>query len=466
MMSVNAKHPEYLSMQEDWRIMRDVFAGERHIKEQGTRYLPATRGMQIDGMGQAQQGMESYRAYVERAVFPDLVDATVNGMIGVMHREPAIIELPKKLAGLHKDASLEGETLQALLRRINEQQLLIGRFGLLIDVPIGGTITALPRIATYAAENIINWDHAAAGTNSRLLNFVVLDEGGFIREGLDWSWQPSFRVLWQDELGNYVTATTDNLDQLEKTSDLEATVPRHAGKPLTRLPFVLLGPNDVTAQPDRPPLLKLANLALAIYRGEADYRQSLFMQGQDTLVVIGAENDGAQMRVGAGAMINLPQQADAKFIGVSSTGLAEQRAALENDRRMASQLGVALYDDSGRSAESGEALKIRMASKAASLVSIAKTGAEALEQSLKLIAEWVGADPDEVSVTPNLAFAEGDLQAREIVDLMQSKAMGAPISSQTIHRNLRRRDITDLSFDQEIDNLGDEEVSAEKNVAE
>ena len=80
-----------------------------------------------------------------------------------------------------------------------------------------------------------------------------------------------------------------------------------------------------------------------MYRQDADYKQALFLQGQDTLVVTGAANDGT-IRIGAGAHISVPLGADAKFIGVDGSGLEEQRRSLENDYQRASGKGGQLLD--------------------------------------------------------------------------------------------------------------------------
>ena len=102
------------------------------------------------------------------------------------------------------------------------------------------------------------------------------------------------------------------------------------------IPFVFCNSDSTCLDPTKPPYLDLVYLSLAIYRGEADYRQSLFMQGQDTLVISGAlmgQESGVQsVQVGAsGGIYFSSSEGKAEFIGVNSQGLSEQRTALEND---------------------------------------------------------------------------------------------------------------------------------------
>jgi hypothetical protein len=62
----------------------------------------------------------------------------------------------------------------------------------------------------------------------------------------------------------------------------------------------------------------MARLGLAIYRTEADYRQALYMQGQDTLVIWAATVSRDRQQVGAFGSIELPLGGEAKFIGAES----------------------------------------------------------------------------------------------------------------------------------------------------
>jgi hypothetical protein len=202
----------------------------------------------------------------------------------------------------------------------------------------------------------------------------------------------------------------------------------------------------------------LAKLCLAIYRGEADYRQNLFMQGQDTLVRIGAQGDEDDtVRTGAGARIDVPLGGDAKYIGVSSNGLPEQRQALENDYKRAVQKSGQLLDATSRAKESGDALRIRVAAQTATLPQIAMTGAAALERVLRSLAEWYGANPDDVKVTPNLNFTEADLNGQTLVQIMQSKGLGAPISEESIHEWMQDQGFTKQTYEEEQKRLAGEE---------
>lgn len=470
-MAINTKHPDYSRFLADWQKMTDSYDGEQAIKDRGTIYLPATAGQRADGQeqGTATEGGKAYEAYRTRAVYHDFVKDAVETAVGVMHSKDAVIELPDAMEFLRDSATVNGESLLQLLRRINEAQLVNGRFGMLLDLPTTPTDTLPLYIATYTAQNIINWDNGRreeiTGQN---LNLVVLDETEFERDSgtFEWTREEKYRVLiLGDPIANEGagTGTTYMFGLFDETvSELTPAVLRPAsirGNTLNQIPFVFVNSTDVLPTPDKPPLLGLANLALAIYRGEADYRQSLFMQGQDTLITKGLGQAGQDnLRTGAGAAIHLPENGDASFIGVDSEGLSEQREALQNDKSAARQKGGQLLDATSRNRESGEALRIRTAAQTATLNQLALSGAGALQALLRIGATWMGLDPETVTVKPNLDFAEDELIGTEFKTLMEAKAMGLPLSLQSIHATLQDRGLTEMEFEDELAAIEQEDI--------
>lgn len=465
-MKIDEHHPAYEAAAPKWAVMRHALGGEEAVKAQGPAYLPPTGGMTADGMGEGQPGRAAYRAYLTRAVFHDIVQPAVSAMVGIMHRKSPTITLPARLEGMLASATLHGETMEALLRRINTEQLSTGRVGLLLELPDGAGPLALPYVATYTAESVINWDTRPQEDGRAAYEFVVLDESGAARKGLSWQDRTKFRFLStaaaMERLGvgagsipasgnQYVAGVVEDATELERASFV---VPELSGRRLEIVPFVVAGGVDLDPDPDQPLLLPLARQALALYRLEADYRLALFMQAQDTLVITGGGRtaDMPPYRVGAGAILELDLGADAKYIGVSGSGLSEMRQAVENDKQAAAELGGQIIDSaSSSSAASGEALQIRVAARTATLASVARAGAEALARLLRLAAVWVGADPNEVKVEPNMDFGEQSFGSRQLLELMQAKNMGAPLARETVHAIMAANDLTSKTYEEEVD---------------
>src|SRR3954467_13248390 len=123
-MAINDQHPEFTARIGEWTQMRDTYKGLRAVKTKRLEYLPASEAMIQDGMTTPDSpGWKDYEAYLVRAHFHDVVRDAVKAMVGIMHMKPAVIKLPKRLESLLAKATVQGESLQMLLRRINEAQL-------------------------------------------------------------------------------------------------------------------------------------------------------------------------------------------------------------------------------------------------------------------------------------------------------------------------------------------------------
>lgn len=486
-MALQSTNPDYAANVIDWRLLRTAYKGERAMKERGTEYLPATSGMVLDGQGRGNYkaiGEMEYQAYKMRAVFPDHVAMAVEYFLGLLHKRQGQIELPERMKYLEDKATEQGDTLEQLMRKINEQQIVTGRVGILADFPKKQVLGEVePRIAIYCAEHILNWDEGPVEQDAeRQLKLVVLDESENTRMAgqFEWKLTTKYRVLMLNELaGEAATNTTrpDNVTPEEPTApeyraglfvqdgpnqldfnDANMEAPTIRGTPLDEIPFCFINTKDIAAAPDDPPLLGLARLVLSIYRNSADYEQALFMQGQETLVIVNGKGqlEGEVIRTGTGQVINVKVQGDAKYIGVSGAGLAEQREALENKYRMADEMAGKAIDTRSKDKESAAALGTRIAAQTASLNQIAKTGAAGLQKVLRQVAKWMGANPDEVKINPNLEFADGNISADDLTKLMTAKTAGLPLSEESLHALLKDNGFTALAYEDEVDRIDGE----------
>lgn len=481
-MAVDTKHPDLLAVQADYQITKDTFDGERTVKTAGFAYLPATAGQLADGAGTnvASAGFRAYTTYRTRAQFPEFVSEAVDLLVSVMHQEPPVIKLPKALEPIRKRATRDGLGLNMLLRRINEHQLRFGRIGLLADFPqepFFSEAAQTPHIVEYEADTILNWDNERITDFSlSQLSFVALNETTNVRgEDFSWSEERRFRIAQlAPEAAELPVSASNPLVYSTWTQTEEAhsdlITPAFRGVTLDRIPFVFIGSNDLDPSPNQIPLLGLANLSLSIYKKSADLEQVLHMLGQDTLVIKGpeitkdgqAKDESDDTRVGASAIIRVEEEGDAKFIGISGQGVEEMRQSITADKGRAQSMGPRLLESRMGQAESGEALRARISSQTATLQTLALTGAAGLEEILRVCAVWIGADPEEVSVEPNVDFTQ------DMVDTSQLKAMaeatGRPIrlGDRTIHTWMQNKNFTRESFEDEQELMTNETVPAPK----
>ena len=464
-MATISTHPLYDAHIEDWMLMRDCYKGEKQVKSKSETYLPPTGGHILDGMTGNSEGRVAYNSYKQRAVYHNYVHDAVESYIGLLHYKPTQIKLPPEMEFMRKSATINGDNLDHLLRRMHAHQFVTGRIGLLLDIDSSGS--GLPYIAMYDAEHIVNWDEGNDNVGLNALNLVVLDETNYVREGVSWVQEERYRFL---SLGDFNSNEEDKRNAEYSQSLLsyglatptqEAFVtPQFRGQTLNEIPFVFANTKDILATPDTPPLLGLANLCLAIYRAEADYRHTLYMQGQDTLVVIGGtHNQDEATRVGAGAKLDVDMGGDAKFIGVSSSGLTEMRHSLENDKTAAVTKAGQLMNSNSKQ-ESGDALKTRMAAQTANLNQVAVTAAYALEELLKKCARWMNLDDSQVQIIPNLQFADKNMSGQDFAQLITAKQTGLlPISDAALHEILRSQNMTQMTYKEERAQMDKEDLS-------
>lgn len=473
-MSVRNIHPLYAEMLHYWTKCRDAYKGQDHIKKQRTRYLPATSGMILDGQGTVgTPGENAYLAYLERAYCPETYEEAVANAVGVMHRKSAEIQLPAGLKSLMDKATLEGESLHLFLRRINAEQLISGRLGILGDIRKDDDGKPFPIILLYKEKAIRNWDDRYKNTESSDARFVILDESSHeATADLSWEIKEKFRVValtneqdgiidQGEQTGIYKTKVLGTNDGI-LTGQWET--PSLQGVELKQIPFSFINAADISSNPGLPPLKGLANIIFAIYRAEADYRQNLFMQGQDTLVRIGATDTEDAVRTGAGARIDVPMKGDAKYIGVTSNGLSEQRTSRDKDYERAEQKAGQLLNQQVGAEESAEALRVRIAARSASLPDIAKAGAKGLEKVLKALAVWFGENPDEVVVKPNLEFANPDQNGRTLTEIALARVQGAPISEYSYHEWIRDNKFSNLTYEEELIKMSEEKPRVENDA--
>jgi len=466
-MPIDAKHPSYDDFMDDWEKLRDCYIGEKVIKRKGQIYLKPTTSMFLDGMTSSKDiGFQNYENYKLRAVWHDLFKEAVEAYIGLLNYKPPQITAPEKVMAVRSN---QGETIEQLMRRVHEEQLITGRLGLLTDMPLNpDPSNPLPYIAMYSAEAVRNWDTGEGADNQTHLQFVILNESGYARtsqDAFDWTEETRYRVCM---LGSNLVSPGDYHTGLFKVTGTGAPTfessgmrtPMLRGNVLKEIPFTFVNSKDLLALPDSAPLLGLANMMLSIYRGEADYRQNLFMQGQDTLVLIGAvQNKDATsaeelpLRTGAGARIEIEQGGDAKYVGVESAGLPEQRTAIANDRQRAEVRAGQLVNARVGDKESGEALKTRLAGQTATLKQIALTSGAAIEAQLKHAARWMGEDDSKIKVEPNEEFTSTSATGQDLNQMMDAKDKGAPISYESLHAWMADRGITKKSFKEEFETI-------------
>jgi hypothetical protein len=428
-MAIDEKHPDYVERILDWAMMRDCDVGERAVKAKGTLYLPKPSGF----AAQADGGNAMQAAYMTRARFPDWLAPTLKGMVGLIHRNEIQVDLPDGLLPIWERATKDGLPLEAFARRVTGEILKMGRYGILVDAPpaddtsIPPEYLGFPYLAGYSTEAIINW------APDRSL--FVLDESGPRMEGFKWADLKKYRVLSREN-GIYVQ---DEYLTVEEGSGTRIQIQAKGGTAMPEIPFVVIGPRDLSLSVEEPALIGVARAALSAYRLDADYRYQLFMTGQETFVVTGVDQDRLPTAIGAGVVLGLPEKATALYVGPKGVGIEAHRVAIADEREAAMAAGTRVFDTNTRpnTAESGDALRLRLTSQTTTLASVSQASAAGLERALRYAAIMIGADPEKVVVTPNVDFIGNKLTPSEVVDLVKGWQAGG-YTYRTLYENLQK----------------------------
>jgi len=416
-----SRHPDYTSERiAEWRLMRDTYEGESKVKARTTAYLPkpdAWTAMSDGGVG-------IYGAYITRARFPEITNNTIRGIAGVMHGQDWQIELPAALEYLKEKATPDGLTLDVFSRRVSVELLTTGRYAVLTDAPAEG---GDPYLVGYAAEALVNWDEGQ--------DFFVLEESINRRTGSDWNTVTQTRQLELIE-GAYVQTV------LEDGVAVNTFEPRaRGGGKLPMIPIAVGGAMDMDLCPDSPPLIGVARAAIAHYQLNADYRMALYMAYQDTLFIYNASK--APTAVGAGTVVSLTsaeigKDVRAEYVAPSGNSIQAHERAMDREQMAATRSGAQMFDNTKSNAqESGDARRLRFSAETATIQSIANASAAILEKGLRNAAIMVGANPDDVIVTPPRNMLEGRLDANEINALVTAWERGA-FGYETLYDNLQR----------------------------
>lgn len=435
--AVSTEHPDYAARKPEWSLMRDAAWGETAIKDAGEAYLPMPGGFKSQPDG----GRDMYAAYKTRAQFPEIVAPAVLSMVGVIHQAEIKIDIPAGLEPLWERATADGLPLEAFHRRITAELLTTGRYAVLTDAPSTGST---PWLAGYQAESLINW------ADDRTM--FVLDESGLVRDGFTWEEKKQYLALLLEQ-GRYVGRRYDEAGLVIEGQEAEPTTAKREG--LTEIPLVVIGPRDLSLKPETPPLIAIARAAKAMYQLSADYRWQLFMTGQETLFVI---NGDAPERVGAGVVVAIKggsegNAPDAKYVGPAGTGIEAHRKAIIDEAQNAANAGARLFNTGMKSAESGDALRIRFSAETASLISIAQASCAGLEKALRYAGRMIGLSESELAsiiVKPPATLADREMTPERMAAIMGlwEKAL---ISYETAYENLQAGGVAnpDRSWEEE-----------------
>lgn len=435
-MSVKTQHPEYAKHLPLWLMMRDALDGEIAIKNKGEVYLPKTAGMITVEQDGLDPDSKIYGGYKDRAQYPHWVRDSLRSMTGLVARLQPEQELQHTfLEPLKTSATDDGFGLDQLFLRCCNEALSYGRFGLLVDFDD----SSKPYIAMYNTTSIINWKTGDIG-GRRDLTLLVLEEHHQkdMQDRFSHDTEIRYRVLELED-GYYKASVLDQSGNL-----IEEVTPNFAGTRLDFIPFVFGGSLNNSIDIDDIPLLTMAKSAKKYYQLSADYFQSLYLTAHPQPYITGATD--VELKVtGPMAVWELPAGATANYLEIQGNGIEKTKAEMDAQKNAAVEAGAKVID--AGSNESGEARKARQDDQHATLHTVVKACAEAVEQACKYVALWQKLDDSEIRFSVAMEFAQ-DIDAQVLAQLSNLMLAGK-ISTETVWDYLQTGKIPERDFEEE-----------------
>lgn len=435
-----------------WTRNRTVRAGEVAVKAAGETYLPKTS---------AKQREDDYAAYKTRAYFYPATGRTVDAYTGLIFRKPPQIALPSAIAGLTADIDLQGTTLQGLAEKIVEDIVVVARSGILVEYPVNESdaktiaeaerANLRPYLAVYPAEAIRDWRTARIGGRT-VLAFVKLFERVAVETGniFQDAFIDQYRVLRINELGRYEVVLYREAEVDGKNAEWiewKRYEPIVSGKPITYIPFVFLGIRSATPDIQEAPISDIVSVNLSHFRNSADYENGLHWTGSVTPVFSGQflTTDGDEVTevvIGSSSGIHFADASGkAEYLEYQGQGLeGGLGAAMNRKEKHMALLGSRVLMDERKLAEAAETAQIHRAGEASVLASLANAVSSGISGALKIMAEWVKADPSEVVFQLNTDFLPEGMDAAQVQALLLAWQGGA-ISYPTLFENLQKGEI-------------------------
>ena len=418
-------HPEVHYWYPVWRKIRDCVAGEKAIKAEGSRYLPA-----LD-----QQTAGEYNGFLERATFHNFTSRTVNAMAGsVSRRRPAIENLPESRSFLLDRFTIDSLPFWQFSSYVAKEVIQMGRLGLLVDMPDVETTRPEPYVVSYTAENIMDWDTEIVDGRRKLV-YVVLrearridpratDDAQSTMPGYE-AYAPRYRVL-RLENGVYRQDVYESDHRpyeydLKAENLVETITPVRRGAPLDFIPFYLVGSHLSTASVEKPPMEDIANLNVSHYQSYAYLEHGRFFTAFPMYWVespMSGGDDGMEFRLGSSSVWVIPPGAKAGLLEMNGQGLKFLENALDTKEHEAAQIGGRLMGIKGSAASmSDNQLTMQERNEQSTLLNITLALDTQMTHVMRAMAYMSGISlnqADQVTVEYNKDFLYDNAGAREL----------------------------------------------------
>ncbi len=431
-MPVNTNHPDYTEFEPIWRRVTVVSKGTHWVKKEKD-LLPAEF---------AADHPERYARYKERAYIQGVTGRTRDSLVGMVFRRDAAHALPESMEPWLENIDGAGQSLAQVAKAMMKRLLETGRYALLADAPLlpenlsaeeEQAIGLRPTMASYNAENILNWRFEGIKGKQTLTLVVLREFSDAPNDEFGHEKKTIYRVLRLRD-GVY----TQQLYNIDASAASDEWVPRAAGrKPLDYIPLHIVGSENNLPDIDMPPLYNLAEIEIAQYRNIADLEECGFVVGQPMLHIDTGDTDTATFRDLNGDTISFGSRTSV-ITQKGSVSLAQATSdplsltLVDSKTEQMAQMGASLVKRSGQT-ETAEAARINASAEASVLETLVGNASEGIEGALESMARFAGTDPKDVEYKLNSTFWETGLDPQALTAVMAARQGNVLASRDVIH---------------------------------
>ena len=449
-MSVETKHPQYDHEERRWATLRDAYAGEDAVRAQGTVYLPCPAGLEAQS--------QMYAAYNLRATWFGATERATEGLTGAVFRYPPALNVGTDLEAHLQDVTLTGVPFQTFAQRVVREDVLMGRFGVLLDVPVmlpGAPNEARPYWVGYAPEEIINWRTVQVGGDTRLA-LVVLRETLVEASGawgsakfFECTNKLQYRVLRLNELGFYEVSIWEEVGREGDQAQFAPTqvyLPLRGDRPLDFIPFQFFAPQDLEPDVEQSLLMPLVRINYRYFRHSADFEHALHLTACPTPWITGHKNTKSEFLIGSQvAWVLSEPEAKIGMLEYSGQGLTPTVDSLKTDIHDMATLGARLLEAQAIVAETATAVVTRHSGADSPMQTLVANAQEGLTRLLRWHAWWAGMT-EEVQDAAIVCELNRELVSTQVDPTLINTAMQAflqnTISFETWYAILQGQELT------------------------
>ena len=428
---VDFRHPLFSANVDNWNLVDDI-CDSKNLR---AHLIP------LNPDDNSTENATRNNQFARRAVFAAIAGYTSRGLVGKAFTVAPKITVPDGMGYVTTNIDGMGVSINQQAQEATTEVTRLGRAGLLVDFPktegelsraalAGGDIFST--ITLYKARQVINWQTARVGAQT-ILSKVVLaykrgetTPDGFGSKDIDTRLELSIN-------GGVYTMTHWQKNSDDEWVAGESVIPSAAnGKTLTRIPFFFIGSNANTQNVDFSPMFDLAKMNIGHYNNSAIYEDSVFTVGQAQPWMSGLNQETLElmtdnnMYIGSGRLIGVPSGEKLGFAQATENPIA--REAMLDKVSMMVGLGAMLIQPSG-AAKTATQITSENQAQHSVLSLIASNVSEAYTDALKMAAEFMGENPDDISYDISDDFIDPNADAnmlREVVATFMAGAM--PVS--------------------------------------